>query len=84
MYAIVDIKGKQFKVEKGQTLDIPKVADKVGSKIEFDKVLLTSNNGNISNSTFEFYNIFREKSNLVHAKNQQKISNYFFLRMRLE
>ena len=32
-------------------------------------------NGNISNSKFEFYNIFREKSNLVHAKNQQKISH---------
>jgi len=32
-------------------------------------------NGNISNSTFEFYNIFREKSSLTHAKNQQKISH---------
>ena len=51
MYAIVDIKGKQFKVEKGQTLDIPKVADKVGSKIEFDKVLLTSNDGDISTNS---------------------------------
>ena len=34
-------------------------------------------NGNISNSIFEFYNIFREKSNLVHAKNQQKISHKY-------
>ncbi len=34
-------------------------------------------NDNISNSTFEFYNIFREKSNLVHAKNQQKISHKY-------
>ena len=34
-------------------------------------------NGNISNSTFEFYNIFREKSNLTHAKNQQKISHKY-------
>ena len=51
MYAIVDIKGKQFKVEKGQTLDIPKIDDKVGSKIEFDKILLTSNNGDISTNS---------------------------------
>ena len=51
MYAIVDIKGKQFKVEKGQTLDIPKVDNKVGTKIEFDKVLLTSNNGDISTNS---------------------------------
>ena len=51
MYAIVDIKGKQFKVEKGQTLNIPKVDNKVGTKIEFDKVLLTSNNGDISTNS---------------------------------
>ena len=48
MYAIVDIKGKQFKVEKDQTLEIPKLDEKVGSKIEFDKVLLTNDNGSIS------------------------------------
>jgi len=30
--------------------------------------------GNIYNSTYEFYNIFREKSTSVHAKKQQKIS----------
>ena len=29
MYAIVDIKGKQFKVEKDQTLNVPKLNEKV-------------------------------------------------------
>ena len=33
--------------------------------------------GNISNSNFEFYNIFREKSTFVHAKKQQKISHKY-------
>ena len=51
MYAIVDIKGKQFKVEKNQTIDVPKLNEKVGSKIEFDNVLLTSDNGKISTKT---------------------------------
>ena len=37
MYAIIDIKGKQFKVEKGLELSIPKIDSKIGSKIEFDK-----------------------------------------------
>ncbi len=32
--------------------------------------------GNLS-STYEFYNIFREKSTTVHAKSQQKISHKF-------
>ena len=38
--------------------------------------------GNIDNSTFEFYNIFREKSSTVHAKQQQKISHKFNLRKK--
>ena len=33
--------------------------------------------GNISNSTYEFYNIFRDKSSNVHAKKQQKISHKY-------
>ena len=30
-----------------------------------------------SNSDFEFYNIFREKSTIIHAKNQQKMSHKY-------
>ena len=40
-------------------------------------------NENISNSTFEFYNIFREKSNLTHAKNQQKISHKYQIEKKI-
>ena len=48
MYAIVDIKGKQFKVEKNQTISVPKLNEKVGSKVEFDNVLLTNDKGKLS------------------------------------
>ena len=51
MYAIVDIKGKQFKVEKNQTIDVPKLNEKIGSKVEFDNILLTSDNGKVSTKT---------------------------------
>ena len=51
MYAIVDIKGKQFRVEKDQTLSVPKIDGKVGSKIEFDKVLFSSDKGKIETKT---------------------------------
>ena len=34
----------------------------------------SSKNEYITNSTYEFYNIFREKSSLVHSKKQQKLS----------
>ena len=36
--------------------------------------------GGVSNSTYEFYNIFREKSSIVHAKKQQKISYKYNLK----
>ena len=39
MYAIVDIAGKQLKVEKDQYVYAPKLAGEEGSKVEFDQVL---------------------------------------------
>ena len=39
--------------------------------------------GNIDNSTYEFYNIFREKSSSVHAKKQQKVSHKYHIRREL-
>ena len=51
MYAIIDIKGKQFKVEKNLELNVPKLEGKVGSKIEFDKTLLVNNKGEISTNS---------------------------------
>ena len=51
MYAIIDIKGKQFKVEKDLELSVPKIDGKVGSKVEFDKTLLVNNKGKISTNS---------------------------------
>ena len=49
MYAIVDIKGQQFKVEEGQKLFIHHVQNaEAGQTLEFDKVLLVDNNGAIA------------------------------------
>jgi len=42
MYAIVDIAGKQFKVSKDQNVQVPKLDTEVGKSVEFDKVLLVS------------------------------------------
>ena len=48
MYAIVDIQGQQFKVEKDQKLFVHRISAEDGSKIEFDKVLLVDNNGTVT------------------------------------
>ncbi len=51
MYAIVEIAGQQFKVEKEDRLFVHRLADKEGDTIEFKKVLLTDNEGEINVGT---------------------------------
>lgn len=48
MYAIVEIAGQQFKVEKDQQIFVHRLEEKEGAKIEFDKVLLIDNNGKVN------------------------------------
>lgn len=47
MYAIVEIKGQQFKVEAGQKLYVHHMEEERGSQVVFDKVLLVGNNGSV-------------------------------------
>ncbi len=47
MNAIVEISGKQFKVEKNKFIYTDKVEPKSGKKVEFDNVLLISDKGKI-------------------------------------
>jgi len=42
MYALVDIKGKQYKVEKGSTIRVDRLNSESGDKVEFDSVILVS------------------------------------------
>ncbi len=51
MYAIVDIQGQQFKVEKDQKLFVHRINADQGSEVEFDKVMLLDNNGAITIGT---------------------------------
>ncbi len=48
MYAIVDIAGQQFKVEKGKKIFVNRLAAEVGASLDFNKVLLTDNEGQVS------------------------------------
>lgn len=48
MYAIVDIAGQQFKVEKGNQIFVNRLAAEVGAAVDFEKVLLTDNEGTIN------------------------------------
>jgi len=48
MYAIVEIAGQQFKVEKDQKVFVHRLNAEVGAKLDFDKVLLVDNGGKIT------------------------------------
>ena len=47
MYAIVEIGGQQFKVEKDQQIFVHRLDYKEGAKVIFDNVLLVDNNGKV-------------------------------------
>ena len=48
MYAIVEIAGQQFKVEKSQKIFVHRLNAEEGSKVDFDNVLLIDNNGKVN------------------------------------
>jgi large subunit ribosomal protein L21 len=49
MFAIVNIKGVQYKISENKKLFVPKLKEDIGSKVSFNDVLMYSPDGN----TFE-------------------------------
>ena len=48
MFAVVKIAGQQFRVQKDQTLYVPRVAGNAGDNLEFSDVLLSNGDGKFS------------------------------------
>ena len=51
MYAIVEIAGQQFKVEKDKKLFVHQLDAKEGDSVDFEKVLLVDNDGAVTVGT---------------------------------
>jgi len=51
MYAIVDIAGQQFKVQKDQKIFVQRQEGEAGTELSFDKVLLVDNEGKVTIGT---------------------------------
>ena len=47
MYAIVNIAGQQFKVQKDQTVIVHRLSGEEGKKLEFSEVMLVEDNGKV-------------------------------------
>ena len=45
MYAIVETGGKQYRVQKGQIIDVARLPAEVGEEVELDQVLLVADDG---------------------------------------
>jgi large subunit ribosomal protein L21 len=48
MYAIVEIAGLQYKVEKDQQIYVNRLQGDEGDKLSFDRVMLTDDSGNVT------------------------------------
>ncbi len=51
MYAILDIEGRQFKVEENKSIFVHQQQEEEGASVEFDKVLLLENDGDVKVGT---------------------------------
>ncbi len=51
MYAIVEIAGQQFKVEKDRKVYVHRLAAEEGAQVEFENVLLVDNDGQVKIGT---------------------------------
>ncbi len=51
MYAIVEIAGQQFKVEKDKKLFVHRLEAEQGDSLDFEKVLLVDNDGKVAVGT---------------------------------
>ena len=83
MYAVVEIQGSQFKVEKDQKLFVNRIDAKEGSKVSFDNVLLTDDGNkvqvgkpNISGTSVEAKIIAHKKDDKVIVFKKKRRHNY--------
>ena len=47
MFAIINIAGKQFRVQEGDQIKVPQLSTEAGESLVFDKVLLTNEGGKV-------------------------------------
>jgi large subunit ribosomal protein L21 len=71
MFAIIETGGKQYKIEKGQTLDIEKIEKKIGDSITFDKILLIGDKGKTTVGTPIIEGAYATAKILTHNKNDK-------------
>ena len=72
-YAIVEISGRQFWVEKGKYYDLNRIPTELGKKIQLTRVLLLNNNGELLIGNPYVNNVKIEGKVLKHLRGQKTI-----------
>tara|TARA_B100000902_G_C27131825_1_gene824005 strand:- start:232 stop:768 length:537 start_codon:yes stop_codon:yes gene_type:complete len=73
MFAVVEILGQQFKVQKNQKLFVNKLDEKEGSKIAFENVLLIDNGKDFSLGTPTIEEYFVEAKIIKHLRGEKVV-----------
>ena len=73
MYAIIDVAGQQFKVEKGQKIFVHRLENEEGSDVNFESVLLIDNDGKITIGEPLVNGAFVEGKVITHSKGDKVI-----------
>jgi large subunit ribosomal protein L21 len=68
MFAIVDIAGQQFKVEKNQEIYVHRLQAEEGSNVTFDKVLLLNGDSDVEIGAPYISNVTVSAKVLAHLK----------------
>ena len=85
MYAIVDIQGQQFKVEKDAKVYVHRLEGEEGAKVDFDKVLLLDDNGKVTvgaptvsgaKVSATIVSHLKDKKVIVFKKKRRKLGSY--------
>ena len=73
MYAVVEIAGQQFKVEKDQKVYVNRLEGKEGSKVSFDNILMLDNSGRTTIGTPMVQGASVEAKIVKHLKDDKVI-----------
>lgn len=73
MYAIVDIAGKQFKVQKDQKLYVHRLGENTGKSVNFDNVMLVDDSGKVTVGTPSIKGVSVKAKVLDHLKGDKVI-----------
>ena len=73
MYAVVEIAGQQFKVEKDQKVYVNRLEGKEGSKVSFDNILMLDNSGKTTIGTPMVQGASVEAKIVKHLKDDKVI-----------